>query len=150
MRYVLGIDPGKSGGISCFKNGKLLFVSKMPKNLLEFGDLLHEALPLEADLENDTVAYLEKVHAMPRQGVTSCFTFGEGYGILQANLVNFSIPIVYITPRNWMKELDCMTGGDKNVTKNKAIKLFPKVKVTHAIADALLIGYYGSKQEGHL
>jgi hypothetical protein len=53
------------------------------------------------------------------------------------------IPFTRIRPQVWQKKLGCMTKGNKNITKQKAQELFPSIKVTHAIADALLIATYG-------
>jgi crossover junction endodeoxyribonuclease RuvC len=82
---------------------------------------------------------------MPGQGVTSTFTFGEGFGKLQMALCAAKIPYQFITPLKWQKFLGCMTKGDKNVSKAAAQRLFPDIKVTHAIADALLIAEYNRR-----
>lgn len=93
-------------------------------------------------------ALLEKVHAMPGQGVTSMFTFGKGYGFLRGCLSSGGIPFDDVTPQAWQKALGCLTKGDKNVSKAKAQQLFPHLKITHATADALLIGEYLRRREG--
>jgi hypothetical protein len=56
------------------------------------------------------------------------------------------IPFTRVRPQIWQKELNCLTGGQKNITKQRAQELFPSIKVTHAIADALLIAKYGTQQ----
>jgi hypothetical protein len=56
------------------------------------------------------------------------------------------IPFERVTPQKWQKAMGCMTKGDKNVSKRRAQELFPQLKITHAIADALLIAEYGRKQ----
>jgi hypothetical protein len=91
-------------------------------------------------------AYLEQVYSSPQQGVKSAFTFGNGFGHLEMALTAAGIPFTRVRPQIWQKELGCMTKGDKNITKQRAQELFPSIKVTHAIADALLIAKYGTQQ----
>ena len=90
-------------------------------------------------------AYIEAVHAMPKQGVSSTFKFGVGYGGLLMALVAARIPFTSVRPQKWQAAMGCLTHGDKNITKRKAQELFPNIKVTHAIADALLIAEYGRR-----
>ena len=87
-------------------------------------------------------ACLEKVHSMPGQGVASSFKFGQGFGHLEMALTAAKIPFTYVTPQKWQKELGCLTNGNKNVSKSRAQQLFPHIKCTHAISDALLIAEY--------
>jgi hypothetical protein len=91
-------------------------------------------------------AYLEQVYSSPQQGVKSAFTFGNGFGHLEMALTAAGIPFTRVRPQIWQKELNCLTGGQKNITKQRAQELFPSIKVTHAIADALLIAKYGTQQ----
>lgn len=92
-----------------------------------------------------STAMLEKVHAMPKQGVSSTFKFGVGYGGLRMALTAMAIPFDEVTPQRWQKEMGCLTGGDKNISKRKAEDLFPNIRITHAIADALLIAEYARR-----
>jgi len=85
------------------------------------------------------------VHYSTQMGVKSAFTFGEGYGRLQMALTALGIPYERVRPAAWQKAIGCMTKGDKNVSKRKAQELFPDLKVTHAIADALLIAEYNRR-----
>lgn len=140
----IGIDPGLSGGIAViFSDGSAPVVHKMPETERDVWDCINEwsgcnyATPRAA---------IEAVHAMPKQGVTSTFTFGKGYGALRMALTAAAIPFRDVTPRTWQKELGCLTGGDKNVSKAKAQQLFPSIKITHAIADALLIAEWLRRQ----
>jgi crossover junction endodeoxyribonuclease RuvC len=135
MNYI-GIDPGKSGGIAIITPGGGVCAHKMPETDRDLLDLLSE---FSAD---DNRAVLEQVHAMPGQGVTSTFTFGRGYGKLEMALCAALIPFETATPQKWQKLMGCLTKGDKNVSKATAQRLFPYLKVTHAIADALLIAEY--------
>ena len=88
---------------------------------------------------------IEKVNAMPKQGVSSTFTFGTSFGFCQGLLVAAGIRFEFVTPRKWQKALNCLTGGDKNVSKARAQSLFPGVKVIHANADALLIAEFARR-----
>ena len=140
----IGIDPGKSGGIAWIQDGKLC-VEKMPDTIKDvwemFRDIARECMTRGSGPA--CKAYLEQVHAMPGQGVTSCFTFGNGFGHLEMALTASGIPFERITPQKWQKALGCSTGGDKNVSKRRAQELFPGTKFTHATADAALIAEYG-------
>ncbi len=139
----IGIDPGKSGGIAVIDDmGVVEQVIKMPGD--ERG-LLHVFGALRGR------AVLEKVHAGifggGRMGAVSAFTFGYGYGSLKMALVACHVQFEEVTPQKWQKALDCRTGGDKNVSKRKAQELFPQVKVTHHVADALLLAEYCRRLE---
>jgi hypothetical protein len=86
--------------------------------------------------------------ASPQMGVTSAFTFGKGYGGLLMLLTALDIPFDQITPRKWQTAMGCLSGGDKNVTKRRAQQLFPKLTITHAIADALLLAEFCRRVRG--
>lgn len=135
----IGIDPGQAGGIAWSRDGHLA-VSKMPETDRDLLDLLREILREET--HGMVQALLEKVHSMPSQGVKSTFTFGEGFGKLQMALAALEIPFEFVTPQKWQKEMGCLSGGDKNITKAAAQRIAPKIKVTHAVADAILICAY--------
>ena len=136
MIYI-GIDPGLSGGIAKLNDtGGVVSVEKMPPTDYDVYDLLAH---LDMGAEK---AVIERVSASPQMGVTSAFTFGKGYGGLRMALTAAGIPFEEVTPQRWQKAMQCLTKGDKNVSKRRAQQLFPQVKVTHAIADALLIAEY--------
>ena len=90
-------------------------------------------------------AYLEKVGAMPRQGVSSTFKFGTSYGFCLGLLTSLLVPFEEVTPAKWQQVMKCRSGGDKKITKAAAQRLFPRMKVTHKNADALLIAEYGRR-----
>lgn len=140
MKLFIGIDPGQSGGIAFIPEDKAAWAVKMPETDT---DLFHTLWDLGK--YEDRITFLERVHSMPGQGVSSSFTFGEGYGKLQMALTALQIPYERVTPQKWQKALGCLTKGDKNVSKAKAQELFPHLKITHAIADALLIAEYGRR-----
>ncbi|MCQ9208866.1 MAG: hypothetical protein NG712_05760, partial [Omnitrophica bacterium] len=81
-----------------------------------------------------------------QQGVRSAFTFGKNMGWWEGVLVALQIPFQRVYPLKWQTFMSCRTGGNKNISKARAQELFPKIKVTHAIADALLIAEYGRRQ----
>jgi len=142
---VIGCDPGVNGGIAWITDGKPS-VEKIPDTLQDLWELL-ENIDINAQLENLKIhSYLEQVSSSPQMGVKSAFTFGNGFGHLEMALTAAGIPFARIRPQVWQKELGCMTKGDKNVTRKRAQELFPTIKCTHAVSDALLIAHYGTKQ----
>ena len=149
MRYqtIIGIDVGTNGGIAWITDGKPC-VEKMPGSLRDLWELICDITnhPRSTVDGRKYKAYLEQVHSSPQMGVKSAFTFGNGFGHLEMALTAAGIPFERIRPQVWQKAMGCMTKGDKNVSKRKAQELFPSIKVTHAIADALLIASYGAKQ----
>ena len=140
---IIGIDPGRSGGIACVGPGvQEAKVYKLDNTDRDVYEQLKEFVAL-ADF-----AYLEKVHSMPKQGVASTFKFGQSFGFLQGILIASEIPFELVTPQKWQGYLGCRTKGDKNITKARAQELFPDIKCTHAVSDALLIAEYGRRVRG--
>jgi hypothetical protein len=99
---------------------------------------------------------IERVWSSPQMGVVSAFKFGRGVGVLHMALIAAGIPFDEVTPQRWQKEMGCLSPRgktrvefgtkDKNITKRRAQALFPAVtKMTHAIADALLIAEYARR-----
>jgi hypothetical protein len=141
---TIGIDPGVNGGIAWISNGRPC-AEKMPDTLPDLWELL-VSISMNAGTGGTGIkAYLESVHSSPQMGVKSAFTFGNGYGHLEMALTAAGIPFDRVRPQVWQKAMGCMTRGDKNVTKAKAAEMFPTIRVTHAIADALLIAEYGRR-----
>ncbi len=138
---MLGIDPGYSGCVVSLhrETGEvdgLINLSETPHDIAEFV----RARSLSIDK-----AYLEKVGAMPRQGVSSTFKFGTSYGFCLGLLTSLLVPFEEVTPAKWQQAMKCRSGGDKKITKAAAQRLFPRMKVTHKNADALLIAEYGRR-----
>ena len=138
---IIGINPGSSGGIAWLVAGRA-YTCKMPSTV---ADLL-EVMPRGT-------AWIEQVHAMPGQGVTSMFTFGRNLGQIEGVLAALKIPHRYVSPAKWQKEFGLLRKSKaelirdkKNRHKAEAQRLFPHIKITHAIADALLIAEYGRRQ----
>lgn len=137
MKLYIGIDPGINGAVAFIPSTGKPWVHKMPENEDDLLDLLRDSICMA-----DPVAVLELVHSSPQMGVKSAFTFGQGYGGLRMAVRSFKIPLRLIRPQVWQKTLGCLTGGNKNVTRDYAKNLFPTIKVTHINADALLIAHY--------
>ncbi len=131
----IGIDPGASGAIAALEiGGEVVSLIKNSETPADIAAWLR-------DVVKDKRAYacIEKVHAMPKQGVSSTFKFGTSYGFLLGLLVANQVQYHEIAPQVWQREMHCLSKGDKNRTKQAAQARFPLEKVTHAIADALLI-----------
>ena len=142
MKFTLGIDPGMSGAMAIVSETgeafSLAFAKTTPHDIVAY-----------LGQYEITKAYIEGLNAMPGlfRGVVSTFKLGTNYGLWQGILTALSIPFERVYPLKWQTAMGCRTGGNKNVSKAKAQELFPAIKVTHAIADALLIAEYGRRQE---
>jgi len=149
--HFLGIDPGKSGGAALITAAhqvvSTIKFSETEKDISEWflEQLVHDSCSRSTGW--DVVACIERVHSMPKQGVASSFKFGQSYGFLRGLLIAHGIRFEAVTPQSWQKALGCLSRGDKNVTKAKAQEIFPQVKVTHAIADALLLSEFARRKE---
>jgi len=134
---VMGIDPGQSGGIVIINNDGLVESYKMPETERDIYDLL------ESYKISNPIVWLEKVHAMPKQGVSSTWKFAANYNFIRGVIIALKYPLYDVPPVKWQRALGCLSGGNKNIPKAKAQQLFPQLKITLNIADALLIAYYG-------
>lgn len=138
MKFI-GIDPGASGGIALLDDeGAQAW--KMPDTEKDTQDLFEQL----AGPFGIVTAAIEKVHAMPGQGVTSMFNFGRNYGMLRGLLIANLIPFETVAPQTWQKEFGLRNSKwtktkKKNQHKARAQELFPHIKITHSLADALLI-----------
>lgn len=135
IRRFIGIDPGVQGGIAVLDAlGAVIGVHRRPadnRDMLQVFELYAGSGPVRAALEY--------VRSSPQMGVASSFTFGRGYGAIEMALIAANIPYYDVHPRRWQTKLNCLSRGDKNITKVRAAKLWPGTKITHANADALLI-----------
>lgn len=145
MRFI-GCDPGASGGIAVIGESIVTQAWSMPDTPKDLLLLLQELR------DGDPTAFVEKVHAGPKMASSAAFKFGRNCGLLEMALLAAHIRIEYITPQRWQKELGLIVKGrgfgqgdteKKNRNKAKAQEIFPSIKITHAIADALLIAHYG-------
>jgi len=137
----VGIDPGQSGAIAAVnEDGSYYGHVKLSETEHDVAQWIFMNLRSCA-----TFAMLERVHAMPRQGVSSTFKFGTSYGFCRGLLAAHRLPFEEVTPTGWQTAMKCRTKGDKNVTKAAAQRLFPTVRITHAIADALLLAEHSRR-----
>ena len=148
MSYVMGIDPGKGGGIAVLDMGShdVIDVVPMPSTLTDISDFVCKYRDAEC-------VYIEVVHSMPRQGVASTFTFGQYYGYVQMAVTCHGIRCIDVLPSKWQQSLGAKSlkgesyASHKRRLKGMAQKLFPGVRVTLDVADALLIAEYGKRRE---
>ena len=151
---VFGIDPGVSGALSIYEHKKLKEVIDMPimsegkknKKQINAAQLALEIKKRTSGSENVAVV-IEHVSAMPGQGVTSMFNFGQSFGVIKGICSALTLPIYFIRPVKWKKHFN-LIGSSKDASRTKAIELFPNfsnemVKKKDANkADAILIGRY--------
>ncbi len=137
-KLSLGLDPGFSGAIAFIPDKGKPWTIKNTETLTDLCEALRDAIRAYPEC----FAVIEVVNAMPGQGVSSCFKFGRSYGNLEALLVASGIPFERVRPLKWQTALQCRTKGDKRVSRAKAQELFPELKITHAIADSLLLARY--------
>lgn len=153
---VIGIDPGKKGGIVEIDCEGLEY-SVMPKTA---NDIAEHISHLHDEFSIDCV-FVEHVTAMKGWGVTATMTFGIGYGVLLGVIATLQVPLVLVKPKVWQKELGITPRktrrGEtklqfKERLRAKAQQLFPKLGVwseglgkQRAVCDALLIAYYGRR-----
>jgi len=136
----MGIDPGYSGAISLVDHDGAIIET------IRLKETEHDISTFVSGYASDVeMAILEKVNAMPRQGVSSTFKFGTSYGFCRGLLVCHRIPFSVVPPGTWQRAMGCLTKGDKNVTKAAAQRLWPSEKVVHAVADAMLLAEYARR-----
>ena len=150
MVYI-GIDPGKNGGIAWIKDS-----GKAEAERLNIEKLASRLRVLTANGSRPTVCYLEKVHSMPKQGVSSTFSFGMNYGIIIGHLMALGVNYELVTPSVWKKAMGVT--ADKRTSIKRCKELFPNVdlratarcKKDHdGMAEALLIAEYGRTKCGY-
>lgn len=144
---AIGIDPGASGGIARVGPGES-FATRMPGTE---ADIWEQFRGRDVRCYH---AFIEQVHAMPGQGVSSTFKFGASYGALRMALVAAGIPFEAVSPGKWQREFGLVftkamglsPTEKKRRHKARAQELFPAIKVTLATCDALLIAEWGRRQ----
>jgi len=148
---TMGVDPGTRGGVAVLReDGAPVHVAALRPDMTEI-DLLTvmtaAVLKLRALPGNHHPCYFEKVGYRPTDGGKGAFTFGRVVGLMSGILLAQGLRPVYVSPMIWQAHMGCMTGGNKNVSKDRARQIFPLVKMTHAVADSLLIARYGWERE---
>lgn len=152
-RLILGIDPGKHGAIAMLDAtdpDRLLVVEDMPDLTgAALGSWLRQLL---ADVQPDTVAaaWVEKVHAMPKQGVATTWRFAEHHGAVLGALGALGVPVHLVTPGVWKRAAGVT--ADKGTSRQRAAELWPheagrfaRVK-DDGRAEAALLALYGTRQ----
>ena len=151
---IIGIDPGNTGAVAVLNyEGKFFYTFDIPLKEEGKGKIVDaDSLYCDVRWDRPLTVYLEKVHAMPNQGVTSMFNFGQGYGIIKGVLGCLGYDYTLVTPQAWKKHHGLLK-TDKDAARLKAIKLFPEAeqylqrKKDIGRADALLIAAYGYSLE---
>ena len=136
--FVLGIDPGQRGAIAVLSDSRTGVIFGMPQTEKDICELLLDI----KDKYSPIMCYIEDVHAMPKQGVSSTFKFGRNYGFLRGVLTALKIPFDGISPVTWQRKIRFSSKGNKKLAKQKAQNLFPSIEgITDLTADAVLIAY---------
>ena len=153
---IIGIDPGISGSICFLKDGKILDVVDMPtmadgkknKKQVNGSQIYNEILKKIGTEKNQNVrVIIEHVSAMPGQGVTSMFNFGQSFGILKGICSAMRLPMYFVRPAKWKKYFN-LINSEKDASRTKAIEIFPyfssqlSKKKDSNKADAILIASF--------
>jgi hypothetical protein len=143
---IIGIDPGKSGAmvLICSRGEETIPAIEIYKFSGMTDRDICDAIG-KWSMNQDLHCYIEKVHAIHGSSANNTWKFAGSYFTLKAFLIALKIPFEEVSPVKWQKVMGCLSKGDKNVTKAAAQRLFPDIKITHAIADALLIAEYGRR-----
>ena len=153
---VIGIDPGISGSICFFQDGRIIDVVEMPtmiegkKNKKQvngsqiFNEISYRIKKID---KKDIKVVIEQVSAMPGQGVTSMFNFGQSFGILKGICSAMQLPMYFVRPAKWKKYFN-LINSEKDASRTRAIEVFPYFssqlsrKKDSNKADAILIASF--------
>ena len=153
---IIGIDPGISGSICFFKDGKIMDVVEMPtmtegkknKKQVNGSQIFNEISERIKEIEkSDIKVVIEQVSAMPGQGVTSMFNFGQSLGILKGICSAMQLPMYFVRPAKWKKYFN-LINSEKDASRTRAIEIFPyfssqlSKKKDSNKADAILIASF--------
>ena len=153
---IIGIDPGISGSICFFQDGKINDVVEMPtmtegkknKKQVNGSQIFNEISERIKKIDKkDIKVIIEQVSAMPGQGVTSMFNFGQSYGILKGMCSAMQLPMYFVRPAKWKKYFN-LINSEKDASRTKAIEIFPYFsaqlsrKKDNNKADAILIASF--------
>ena len=153
---IIGIDPGISGSICFLENGKILDVIEMPtmidgkksKKQVNGSQIFNEISQRIYNIEKHNVrVVIEQVSAMPGQGVTSMFNFGQSFGILKGICSAMQLPLYFVRPAKWKKYFN-LINSEKDASRTRAIEIFPyfssqlSKKKDSNKADAILISSF--------
>ena len=153
---IIGIDPGISGSICFFQDGVIHDVIEMPtmiegkknKKQVNGSQIFNEIKERVKKIDNrDIKVVIEQVSAMPGQGVTSMFNFGQSFGILKGICSSMQLPMYFVRPAKWKKYFN-LINSQKDASRTKAIQIFPYFssqlsrKKDSNKADAILIASF--------
>ena len=153
---IIGIDPGISGSICFFEDGKILDVLEMPtmtdgkknKKQVNGAQIYNEISTKIRGIEKQNLkVIIEQVSAMPGQGVTSMFNFGQSFGILKGICSAMQLPMYFVRPAKWKKYFGLIK-SEKDASRTKVIEMFPyfssqlSKKKDSNKADAILIASF--------
>ena len=151
---IIGIDPGLSGAIAILENNKVLNIFEIPvmaegkKNKRQLNSAQLVKLLKDNISENEEVSVVvEQVNAMPGQGVTSMFNFGQSFGILKGICSAMQLPMYFVRPAKWKKYFN-LINSEKDASRTRAIEIFPYFsgqlsrKKDSNKADAILIASF--------
>ena len=153
---IIGIDPGITGSICFFEDGKIKDVIEMPnmsegkknKRQVNGAQVFNEiSLRIKNIKKENIKVIIEQVSAMPGQGVTSMFNFGQSFGILKGICSAMQLPLYFVRPAKWKKYFN-LINSEKDASRTKAIEIFPyfssqlSKKKDSNKADAILISSF--------
>ena len=153
---IIGIDPGISGAICFLEDGKILDVVEMPtmtegkknKKQVNGSQIFNEIFERIKKIDKkDIKVIIEQVSAMPGQGVTSMFNFGQSFGILKGICSAMQLPMYFVRPAKWKKYFN-LINSEKDASRTRAIEIFPyfssqlSKKKDSNKADAILIASF--------
>ena len=128
---IIGIDPGLSGAIAILENNKVLNIFEIPvmsegkKNKRQLNSAQLVKLLKDNISEKDEVSVVvEQVNAMPGQGVTSMFNFGQTFGAIKGICAALGLPIYFVRPAKWKKHFD-LINSSKDASRTKVIEMYP-------------------------
>ena len=132
---IIGIDPGLNGAIAVLENNKVLNIFDVPvmpegkknKRQINSAQLVKMLEEIIKNLDkNEVTVVVENVSAMPGQGVTSMFNFGQTFGAIKGICAALSLPIFFVRPAKWKKHFD-LINSSKDSSRTKAIELYPTI-----------------------
>ena len=151
---IIGIDPGVSGAICILNNGKISELYEMPtmidgkKNKKQVnGAEITNIFQKELINETNSKVIIEHVSAMPGQGVTSMFNFGQSFGVIKGICAALRLPLYFVRPTKWKKYFN-LINSQKDASRTKVIEIFPYIsskiskKKDVNKADAILIARF--------
>ena len=154
---IFGIDPGIAGAIAILDEKKIVDVIDLPtmsegkKNKRQLNSALLVSLLNENISKDEEVAVVvEQVNAMPGQGVTSMFNFGQTFGAIKGICAALNLPIYFVRPSKWKKHFE-LINSSKDSSRTKAIEMYPKLSNQLAKkkdvnkSDAILIARFFSE-----